>query len=76
MYEVILNVQYLLLLYTCLVPNNCGIIIEDIKQMRQSLWGKYYERWGFNLNIAEKRRALVLPSEIIKEIPDASSGVF
>jgi hypothetical protein len=25
----------------CLVPNNCGIIFEDTKEERESLWDRY-----------------------------------
>ena len=53
----------------CLVPNNCGIMFEDTKQMRESLWDKYYTifqiklgKWIFDasseslLNIGAERR--------------------
>ena len=35
----------------CLASNNCGIIFEDIKEMREVLWDKYYTNIIFPLLI-------------------------
>jgi hypothetical protein len=44
----------------CLVPNNCGIIFEDTKEERESLWDRYC------MQMPEQRRQFVERSLIVK----------